>query len=69
MIRLMLTTYSKEERENLAQILENAQNTIENRKQCRKQLKDCRSCPLRHLCTDLLSAAVFAKDYNPTTVK
>lgn len=63
MIRLMLATYSKEEREQLSVILENAQGTIESLRKCRKNLTQCRTCPMRHLCTDLLSASVFAKDF------
>lgn len=69
MIRLMLASYSDEERAELARILEQAQNLIENSYQCRKYMCNCHDCKNRHLCTDLLSASVFAKDFKPVNDK
>lgn len=69
MIRLMLATYSAKERDELALALEAAQNAVELSQKCRAKAKPCSTCPMRHLCTDLLSASVYAKDFKPAPEK
>lgn len=68
MIRLMLSSYSKLERETLAVALENAQHRLEEAAECRTNPGvNCHDCNMRHLCTDLLAASVFAKDFKEPT--
>ena len=65
MIRLLLVTYSEQERKELASVLEHAQKVV-MAKGCPNQWSDtrtCHECCMRHICTDLLNAAVFAADY------
>ena len=63
MIRLMLATYSDKERAKLAELLEDARTAITRNKPVYCESSDCRTCEERHLCADLMSAAVFAADY------
>ena len=64
MIRLMLVSYTREEREALAEYLELAQRDLEMLTGCKEDnRRACRNCRMRHLCTDLLSASVYAKDF------
>lgn len=63
MIRLMLATYSEKERLKLAELLENARASILMNKPSYCDAPDCRTCDYRHLCTDLMSSAVFAAEY------
>lgn len=66
MVRLMLNNYSKEERDALAEYLELAQRDLEIQNQCAGNAKaHCRDCKMRHLCTALLTASVYAKDFVP----
>lgn len=68
MIRLMLVSYTREEREALAEYLELAQRDLEVVTGCRDGNRHaCRTCRMRHLCTDLLSASVYAKDFMEPT--
>lgn len=63
MIRLMLATYSKEERAKLAELLEDSRTALSRNKPTYCEVSDCRTCEFRHLCADLMAAAVFASDY------
>lgn len=65
MIRLMLTNYSEHETAKLARLLESAKTTIEKSRGCRETRQPCHTCPNRHICSDLVSASVYAKDYKP----
>lgn len=67
MIRLMLNTYSMQERDKLAYHLESVQKAIALDTGCHSLQSDCRICQNRHICTDLLAASVYAKDYKPDT--
>lgn len=68
MIRLMLNNYTKEEREALAEYLELAQRDLETQYNCAGNAKaHCRDCKMRHLCTALLTASVYAKDFVTVT--
>lgn len=64
MIRLLLASYSSEERSKLAKLLAEVQADIEKERGCERFGKQyCYDCPNRHICTDLLNASVFAEDY------
>lgn len=63
MIRLMLATYSHEERAKLAELLEDTRTALARNKPTYCEAADCRTCEYRHLCADLMAAAVFASDY------
>ena len=64
MIRLLLASYSEDERRYLARLLAELQAQVEEQDGCEKYGKQlCINCENRHICTDLLNASIFARDY------
>lgn len=66
MIRLLLASYSEAEVAHLAELLEHAREVLQVKMSCTDRATPCRDCPEHHICADLLSATVYAKDYTPT---
>ena len=60
MITLKLASYTKDEVNMLAELLDGLQKQLHPN--CKTHLT-CRNCPTRHLCIDLAQATMYAEDY------
>lgn len=63
MITLKLASYSKKEVDKLASILESIQPELH--KECLPN-RECKDCPIRHLCMDIAQATMYAEEYEPS---
>ena len=62
MITLKLNNYTKEEVKELAHLLESLQPQLHTH--C-PPLRECRVCPVRHICMDVAQATMYAEEYTP----
>lgn len=67
MITLKLASYNAKEVITLANILDEMHHKI--LQHCNSQCYICRTCYLKHLCTDIISAKVYAEDAITTRAK
>lgn len=63
MITLKLATYTRKEVELLATLLEEMQPKLHEF--CLPN-RECKDCPIRHLCMDTAQATLYAEEYEAT---
>ena len=60
MITLKLASYTQDEVNKLAELLDSLQPRLQVN--CTKH-QDCKNCPTRHLCLDIAQATMYADEY------
>ena len=65
MIGLFLASYKEEELTRLQELFQTTLNYVYSN--CKTG--DCKSCPVRHICTDLTNAIDYISEYKSNTVK